>query len=298
MAVSAGGREARTRYEVVRSLRPSRSRSRCCAASSRPAGPTRSGSTWPPSATRSSATRLRRGPPVVPPCRRLFLHATRLAFVHPASGEPLAFDSPLPARSDRSARTAGDRVSDPACPRTPCTPLIAIVTGSDSGIGKATAVELAAAGYDVGITLASGRGRRRRHGRRGASAGRRAEVRRVDLSKLPKAAGIIDDLAGALGGLRVLVNNAGTGEGQPFLEQDFAGWREVLAVDLDAPFVCAQRAAQLMVKAGVARFDRQRHLGPRTRTAPRGGGLLRGQGWARAVDQDDGRSSSPSTASG
>ena len=128
---------------------------------------------------------------------------------------------------------------------------VAIVTGSDSGIGKATAVELAAAGYDIGITW-----RADRQGAEGTAAevrdvGRRAEVRQVDLRDLPSAADVVDELADALGGLDVLVNNAGTGASAAFLDQDLDGWREVIAVDLDAPFLCAQRAARRMANNGV-----------------------------------------------
>jgi len=61
---------------------------------------------------------------------------------------------------------------------------------------------------------------------------------------------VIDDLAEALGGVDVLVNNAGTGASAPFLEHDFADWRRVLDVDLSGPFLCAQRAARRMVAAG------------------------------------------------
>lgn len=43
------------------------------------------------------------------------------------------------------------------------------------------------------------------------AAGRRAEVRQVDLSDLPAAADVVDELADALGGLNAFVNNAGTG---------------------------------------------------------------------------------------
>jgi NAD(P)-dependent dehydrogenase (short-subunit alcohol dehydrogenase family) len=48
----------------------------------------------------------------------------------------------------------------------------------------------------------------------------------------------------------VLVNNAGIGISQPFLEESFEDWRQVLTVDLDAPFLLAQRAARMMVEAG------------------------------------------------
>ena len=127
---------------------------------------------------------------------------------------------------------------------------VAIVTGSDSGIGKATAVRLARDGFDVGITWHSDEAGAKGTAEEVAAAGRRAEVRRLDLTRLPDAAHVIDELADALDGLDVLVNNAGTGAGSSFLDHGWEEWRHVLAVDLDGPFVCAQRAARRMVERG------------------------------------------------
>ena len=129
-------------------------------------------------------------------------------------------------------------------------PRLAIVTGSDSGIGKATAVALAEQGCDVGITW-----HRDREGAEGTAEevralGRRAEVRQLDLTVLPDAADVVDELAAALGGVDVLVNNAGTGHSTPLLDLDLDTWREVLATDLDGAFLCLQRAARRMVAAG------------------------------------------------
>src|SRR5919199_1271694 len=129
-------------------------------------------------------------------------------------------------------------------------PRVAIVTGSESGIGGATAVALAEAGCDLGITWF------REHEAAEATAeevralGRRAEVRHLDLTRLPGAADVVDELAEALGGVDVLVNDAGTGHMSTLLDTDFATWREVLATDLDGAFLCLQRAARRMVDAG------------------------------------------------
>jgi NAD(P)-dependent dehydrogenase (short-subunit alcohol dehydrogenase family) len=127
---------------------------------------------------------------------------------------------------------------------------IAIVTGSDSGIGKATAVALAEAGFDVGITFNRDEDGGRDTAREVEEKGRHAELRHLDLTKLPDAADVIDDLADSLGGIDVLVNNAGTGTTAQFLEFSWEHWQRDLEVDLHGPFLCSQRAARRMVDQG------------------------------------------------
>lgn len=128
---------------------------------------------------------------------------------------------------------------------------VAIVTASDSGIGQETAKALAESGYDLGITYYKDEAGARETLEAVEAAGRRGEVRRLDLTDLPAGAGVIDDLADALGGLDLLVNNAGTGDPTgDFLELAYDEWRKVLSTDLDGAFLCSQRAARRMVEAG------------------------------------------------
>jgi NAD(P)-dependent dehydrogenase (short-subunit alcohol dehydrogenase family) len=127
---------------------------------------------------------------------------------------------------------------------------IAVVTGSDSGIGKATAAAFARAGYDLGITWHEDKDGAEDTAREVADAGGRAEVRHLDLTRADEAGGVIDTLIDALGGIDVLVNNAGTGYSAAFVDHDLDAWRHVLEVDLTGPFCCGQRAAQRMVAAG------------------------------------------------
>ncbi len=129
-------------------------------------------------------------------------------------------------------------------------PTTAIVTGSDSGIGRATAVALAEAGCDVGITWHSDEAGAQETARQVEAAGRKAAVAQLDTTDAPACGDVIDRLAEQLGGVDIFVNNAGTGDGTPFLELDYATWRSTVAADLDGAFVCIQRAAKRMVDAG------------------------------------------------
>ncbi len=129
-------------------------------------------------------------------------------------------------------------------------PRRAIVTGGDSGIGRATAVALAAAGIDVGITWHSDEQGAEETAEEVRSHGARALVARLDVSDVTGCGGVIDGLIQELGGLDVFVNNAGTGTDSPFLEMSLEEWNRVVDTDLTGAFVCLQRAARAMVAAG------------------------------------------------
>jgi NAD(P)-dependent dehydrogenase (short-subunit alcohol dehydrogenase family) len=131
---------------------------------------------------------------------------------------------------------------------------VAIVTGSDSGIGRATAAKLAERGYDVGITWHSDEEGARGTAREVESHGRHAEIRQADLSEVERGRTVVAELADALGGIDVLVNNAGTGTSTPFLEMELDEWQHVIDVDLTAAFLASQEAARRMIAAGGGRI--------------------------------------------
>ena len=126
----------------------------------------------------------------------------------------------------------------------------AIVTGADSGIGRATAVALAARGHDVGITWFGDEPGARETASEVESHGRRAVLRELDLSEFDTVQPAIGALADELGGVDALVNNAGTMADAPFLETELGDFRHVLDVDLTGQFLAAQEAARRMVAAG------------------------------------------------
>ena len=131
----------------------------------------------------------------------------------------------------------------------PAHPRLAIVTGADSGMGKATAELLATEGFDVGITFHTDEAGARDTQREVEQRGQRCFVTHHDVAS-PSTTATIEELVSRLGGVGVLVNNAGTGQSSPVLDLDLATWDEVLATDLTGPFLNAQVAARHMVRQG------------------------------------------------
>jgi len=129
-------------------------------------------------------------------------------------------------------------------------PHYAIVTASDSGIGKATAVALAEAGMDIGITWHSDSQGAEETAEEVRSKGRKAVVKQLDYTDLPSCAVMIDMLIDDLGGLDVFVNNAGAGDSTLLVDTSYDDWRKIIATNLDGTFVCMRQAARHMVKAG------------------------------------------------
>jgi len=115
---------------------------------------------------------------------------------------------------------------------------VAVVTGAGSGIGRATALELAAQGFDI---LAIGLGREGLHATAAmvSDAGRVARPMEVDVSD----SGALSEVATAardMGGAGALVNNAAIYPSRPWWEIEEEEWDRVLAVNLKGAFLSSR----------------------------------------------------------
>jgi 3-hydroxybutyrate dehydrogenase len=121
----------------------------------------------------------------------------------------------------------------------------AIVTGGGTGIGRGIALALAGAGADVAIC-----GRRPEPlaatAREIRAAGRRAPTRAFDVTDAAAVAGALPALARELGGLEILVNNAGVGGPNGCAVDGPDRWDVVLRTNLDGLFFCTRAAAPLL----------------------------------------------------
>jgi hypothetical protein len=123
-----------------------------------------------------------------------------------------------------------------------------IVTGSDSGIGRATAVALARAGHDVGVTWHTDEPGAAATAELVRAHGVRAVVARLDLTDRPGE--VVEALGAQLGVLWGLVACAGANHRAGTLDDEPDAWRRALEVNLTGPFLCMQAAARRLVAAG------------------------------------------------
>lgn len=128
---------------------------------------------------------------------------------------------------------------------------IAIVTGADSGIGQAIAVEFAKEGADVCITFHSDEQGAAETKRSVEDAGRRAIVKQLDVREPEEVEALFTATVDELGVPTILVNNAGINAQQVELaDSEHEQWRNVLATDLFGPYLCCRAFINLRQREG------------------------------------------------
>src|SRR4051794_415045 len=132
----------------------------------------------------------------------------------------------------------------------PAHPRLAIVTGADSGMGKAVAELLATEGYDVGVTFHTDAQGAADTKNAVEERGQQCFVAQQDTSDPANTTRVTQQLIEQLGGVGVLVNNAGTGHSTPVLDLELDEWRTVIGTDLEGAFLNSQVAARQMKEQG------------------------------------------------
>ncbi|MEU2223266.1 SDR family oxidoreductase [Streptomyces sp. NPDC018347] len=127
----------------------------------------------------------------------------------------------------------------------------ALVTGANSGIGKATAIGLGRAGADVVVNYVAGREEADQVVEEISGSGVRAAAYEADVSQEDQVVGMIERMVQEFGTIDILVANAGLQRDAPFTEMTTAQWQKVLDVNLTGQFLCAREATKEFLRRGV-----------------------------------------------
>ena len=125
-------------------------------------------------------------------------------------------------------------------------PKVALITGAGSGIGRAVALKLQAAGYDVALL-----GRRvselEKTATLAAPGGGRFLLTPADVTDEKAVHAAFEKTLEAFGRLDLLFNNAGTfTQGVPLEDLPVDEWKRVVDINLTGPFLCAREAIRIM----------------------------------------------------
>lgn len=127
----------------------------------------------------------------------------------------------------------------------------ALVTGANSGIGKATAIGLGRVGADVVVNYVSGRDAAEEVVREIEGFGVRAYAHEADVSQEDQVVDMVSRMVEEFGTIDVMVANAGLQRDAPVTEMTMAQWQKVLDVNLTGQFLCAREATKEFLRRGV-----------------------------------------------
>ncbi|MGW5441814.1 SDR family oxidoreductase [Streptomyces asiaticus] len=127
----------------------------------------------------------------------------------------------------------------------------ALVTGANSGIGKATAIALGRSGADVVVNYASDRPAAEAVVAEIQSHGVRAYAHQTDVSQEDQVIDMVSTMVDRLGTIDILVANAGLQRDAPTVEMTLEQWEKVISVNLTGQFLCAREAIKEFLRRGV-----------------------------------------------
>lgn len=140
-------------------------------------------------------------------------------------------------------------------PKTPYNPVLlgqpALVTGANSGIGRAVALGLAHAGADVVVNYVTDPAAADAVVHEILALGRRAIAVQADVSKEDEVERLFAQAIDQFGTLHIVVSNAGLQRDAPFDEMTLAQWNTVIGVNLTGQFLCTRAATREFKKRGL-----------------------------------------------
>ena len=144
---------------------------------------------------------------------------------------------------------------EPQLPASPVSTLLkgqkALVTGANSGIGRAVAIALGSAGADVVVNYVRGETAANEVVDAVVKSGRRAVSIQADVSREDQVQAMFRKMIKEFGTVDILVNNAGLQMDAPFEEMTLAQWNTVIGINLTGQFLCAREAVREFKRRGV-----------------------------------------------
>lgn len=125
---------------------------------------------------------------------------------------------------------------------------VAIITGASRGIGRATALAMAAEGANVVVNYASSSGAAEEVVAEITGAGGKAIAFQADVSKVDEVDGMVKEVKDKLGSIDVLVNNAGITRDTLLMRMKPEDWQAVIDLNLSGVFLCTRAIAKIMLK--------------------------------------------------
>lgn len=127
----------------------------------------------------------------------------------------------------------------------------ALITGSDSGIGRGVAIELAKAGAKVVINYVHHSEAAEEVVKEITGAGGDAYCWQTDVSKEDQVIGMFKEMFRRYGTIDILVNNSGLQKDAKLVDMTLDEWNTVIGVNLTGQFLCAREAAKEFIRRGV-----------------------------------------------
>ena len=130
---------------------------------------------------------------------------------------------------------------------------VAMITGAGNGIGRIAALTLAEAGAVVAVTDIDGEAATRVVSEI-REAGGRAESYTLDVGESHAIIDTVSRIKADLAHISILVNNVGIAEREPTLETTLETWERIIALNVNAAFLCSREVGRAMVAAGSGRI--------------------------------------------
>lgn len=125
---------------------------------------------------------------------------------------------------------------------------LALVTGASRGIGKACAIELAKAGYDIAVNFAGNEEAANKTVEELKALGVDAAAFKFDVSNKEEAAKGVEEIIAKFGRIDILVNNAGITRDGLFMRMSAENWDAVINTNLSSAFFVSQPVVKIMMK--------------------------------------------------